>query len=196
MLPLTFRRIAALGLLGSLTACGGSSTAPNSAGTLTVAEAQLVAANLFVEISRALSSAKASTNIAPAAWSAAAVPTTVTLNVNGVCTGGGTIKGTYLITSDFNNSGTGSQSANVSVTSVGCSVSTGQRSIAVGGTYTLTYNVSFTYFAVSSNYVWKQTGNFTWSGGSCAMDYNMTVTPQGKTSYTGSFCGQTISYSN
>jgi hypothetical protein len=196
MRPLTFRRIAAFALLGSLAACGGSSTEPNNGGTLTVAEAQLVAANLFVEISRALSSAKVATSNAAAAQSVSMVPTTVRMNVDGVCTGGGTIKGTYLITSDFNNSGSGSQSANVTVTSVGCSVSTGQRSIAVGGTYTLTYNVSFTNFAASSNYVWKQTGNFTWSGGSCAMDYNMTVTPQGKTSYSGSFCGQTISYSN
>jgi hypothetical protein len=197
MRPTILRCIAAFGLLGTLSACGGdSSTGPNSNATLSAAEAQVVASNLFVEISRALSTATVSSNVIPASQSVAAAPTTIHETVNGTCTAGGTIKGTYLITSDFDAVGSGSQSATVTVTSVGCSVSTGTRTIAVDGSYTLSYNVSFTKFAISSNYTWRETGNFTWSGGGCAIDYTAVVTPQGKTSITGSFCGQSISYSS
>ena len=188
--------ITALGLAGTLIGCGSdSSTGPNG-GSLTQAEAQLVAANLFSEIARALATAKISTNVAGASQSQAAVPTTVRMTLNNPCTAGGTISGTYVLTSDFNTSGTGSQSGNMSVTSVGCNVQTGTRTIAVSGSFTLTYSASFTNSAPSSNYTWRETGNFTWSGGGCAIDYTAVVTLQGKTSITGSFCGQSVSYSN
>src|SRR5262249_20708808 len=173
------RSLALLGVVGSLAACGSdSATAPK---TLSASEAQLVASNLFVEISKALSTAVISTSVAPAAETATATaPTTVKSTLNSACQAGGKITGTYTYTSDFSNSGSGTQSGSVTVVTDGCKVSSGTQTIAVSGNLSLTFSVNYTNFAPSSNYQWRETGNFSWSGGSCAIDYTITVTPQGK----------------
>lgn len=194
MRHISVRSLALLGVIGSLAACGSdSATGPKA--TLSPAEAQIVASNLFVEISRALSTAVVSTSPAPAANTATA-PTTIRETLNSPCQAGGKITGTYVYTSDFSSTGSGTQSGSVTVVTDGCQVSSGSRTIAVAGNFSLTFSVTYTNFAPSSNYSWRETGNFTWTGGSCAIDYTISVTPQGKTSASGSFCGQSISYSN
>jgi len=192
----TPRAISTVAVLGLLTACGGgdSVSGPNG-NTLTSVEAQLVVANLFTEISKAIASGVVTTAPSPTAARATAAPTTVHETLNSKCTAGGTVTGTYTFTSDFNAQGAGAQSGSVTVTTNGCQVSTGSRSIAVGGSFSLTFSVTYANFAPASNFTWNETGNFTWSGGSCAIIYTAVVTPQGMQSITGSVCGQSITYS-
>jgi hypothetical protein len=52
--------------------------------------------------------------------------------------------------------------------------------------------MGFTQFAQSGNFTFHGGGSFTWDGGSCPMDYTVTVTPQGKETLTGTLCGQPI----
>ncbi len=192
----TLRGIVTLGVLGILTACGGSDSVSGPSGnSLTSAEAQLVVANLFTEISKALASGVVTTAASPTAARAAAAPTTIKETLSSTCAAGGTVTGTYTFTSDFNQQGAGTESGSVTVTTNACQVSTGSRTIAVGGSFSLTFNVTYANFAPASNFTWNETGNFTWSGGSCAINYTAVVTPQGKQTVTGSVCGQSISYS-
>jgi len=196
MRHLTSRALPTLALLGILTACGGSDSVAGPGGSsLSSSEAQLVVANLFSEISKAIASGVVSKSASPAAARAAAAPTTVHETLSSSCAAGGTVTGTYTFTSDFNAQGAGTESGSVTVTTNACQVSTGTRTIAVGGSFTLTFSVTYANFAPASNFTWNETGNFTWSGGSCAIDYTAIVTPQGKQTVTGSVCGVNISYS-
>lgn len=175
--------------LAAATACGGDSTSPKTNNSLTPAEARAVASALFGQIAvAAAGSSTPSSSTIPATQSTTAAPTaTVTINAN--CAGGGTIKGTYIFTNDVNASGTGTRSGSVAVSASNCTVSTGQRTITTDGAYLFTFSASFTNNALSSNFVWDAGGNFTWTGGSCALDYTITVTPQGAKSLNGTICG-------
>jgi hypothetical protein len=195
--------VVAIGI-ATLNACGGDSTGPKENSTLTAAEAQTVAAAIFTEINRAIASAtftpaktQAGSTSASLTTAAALVPTTLNATVNANCQGGGTIKGTYSFTTDFNAQGSGTESGTVTVTAADCGVSTGTRTIVTNGGYTFTFSGSFANGQISSNFVWKATGNFTWTGGgSCALDYSFTVTPANKVTYTGSICGVSINGSS
>jgi hypothetical protein len=169
------------------TACSGDSTSPKN--SLSPAEARAVASALFSDIARAVGSpTPSSASIAPANQSAG-VPTTVSATVNGNCSGGGTIHGTFGFNSDVNTAGTGTLSGSVTVAASQCVVSTGQRAITTDGSYTYTFSASLVNNALSSNFVWKAGGTFTWTGGSCTLDYTVTVTPQGSKSLSGTICG-------
>jgi hypothetical protein len=200
----SMRRISVLACsaaaIGSATlyGCGGDSTGPKTNNALSAAEAQTVAAAIFTEINRAIASATPTQNAAmpSLAPAAALVPSTFNATVNTNCQAGGTIKGTYSFTTDFNAQGSGTESGTVTVTANQCVVSTGTRSIATNGSYTFTFSGSFTNGQISSNFVWKASGNFTWTGGSCALDYSFTITPANKVTYSGSMCGVSINGSS
>ncbi|MGH7656046.1 MAG: hypothetical protein ACREN6_15430 [Gemmatimonadaceae bacterium] len=73
-------------------------------------------------------------------------------------------------------------------------MNTGQQTIALDGSLTYSFSVGLTKYIPSSNYVWTGKGSFTWTGGSCGMDYTVTSSPQDHGSETGSFCGTTVNY--
>ena len=180
------RAIALGGCVCALAACGGSddSTGPTSQ-TLTAAQAQLVASSLFSEMSKAMSTATLTTGGSSSSPSQ-------TFTVNSTCTNGGTITGQYVYNSSLNSAGTGTVSGSMTTTAHGCKVNTGTQIIATDGTLNYSYSVSYTAFAPSSNYVWKGTGNFSWDGGSCTMDYTVNVSTTGHGSISGTICGQSI----
>lgn len=174
--------------IAAATACGGDSASPqNGSNSLTPAEARTVASALFGEIARAVGSPTPSSSNARANQSVAGP--TVSATVNATCSGGGTIHGTYLFNSDVNSAGTGALSGSVTVAASQCTVSTGQRTISTDGSYTYTFSASLVNNALASNFVWKAGGTFTWTGGSCTLDYTVTVTPQGTRSLSGTICG-------
>lgn len=176
-------------VLAAATACGGDSTSPQVNASLSPAEARAVASALFGQIAvGAAGSSTPSSSTTPATQSVTGTPT-ATATVNATCAGGGTIKGTYIFTSDVNASGTGTRSGSVAVSASNCTVSTGQRTITTDGAYLFTFSASFTNNALSSNFLWDASGNFTWTGGACALDYTITVTPQGSKSLNGTVCG-------
>jgi hypothetical protein len=178
--------------LGAAVACGGDSTSPAADNSLTPAEARVVASSLFGEITAAVGSPTPSSSTVPAGASRATVPTlTATINAN--CREGGTIQGTYLFTSDLDAAGTGTKSGSITVTASQCKVSTGERTISTDGSYTYTFSAGFTNNVWSSDFVWKANGAFTWTGGSCTLDYTVTITPQGARSYSGTVCGTDVS---
>jgi hypothetical protein len=171
-------------------ACGGESSTGPKANQLSAAEAQEVAIGVFSEISNALATSGFG-NVAAVGASASALPTTT---LNSACSLGGRITGTFTY-SEFPSSGTGTETGTMSVTPQSCVVSTGSRNIAVSGQLTWTYSASYRNFAQSGNMIWRASGSFNWSGGSCVMDYSMTITPSGNGSLSGSVCGQSVSTS-
>jgi hypothetical protein len=176
--------------VAAVAACGGdSSTGPKNSG-LTAAEAQQVAVAIFTEVSKALSSVGASSP-APASQSVAAAPTTF----SSPCTNGGTISGSFTFTSTLDSQGTGTVDGSMTITPSGCKVSTGSRIIEVSGSLNFTFSMAFTKGAQSGNFVFHGGGSFTWTGGSCTMDYTVTLTPQGKETISGTVCGETINVS-
>lgn len=117
----------------------------------------------------------------------------MTLNVSANCPGGGTVKGSASFTNDLNSSGTGTRSGSVTISASQCNVSTGQRTLTTDGNYTYTFTAGYTNNVLSSNFLWKATGDFTWTGGACALDYSVTVTPQGTKTFSGTVCGVDVS---
>jgi hypothetical protein len=178
-------------VVGALAACGGDSTGPTSTSSLSVAQAQTVASALLTEMAKAMASASISTKAAGPAFSAASMPSQ-TFTINSACTNGGTITGSYVFNSDLGTAGTGTVSGTMTTTAHGCKVSTGSDLIATDGTLNYSYSVGYTAFAPSSNFVWKATGNISWTGGSCSLDYTASVSTTGHGSITGSICGQSI----
>jgi hypothetical protein len=181
-----------LGTVGSLTACGGDdSTGPGTSASLTSTQAQVVASALYAEMAKAMATATVTTKTSTTPVSAATMPSQ-TYTVNSTCTNGGTITGSYVYNTDLNTAGTGTVSGTMSTTAHGCRVSTGADLISTDGTLNFSYSVSYTAFTPSSNFTWHATGNFSWTGGSCAMDYTVSVSPQGHGTISGSMCGQSI----
>ena len=177
--------------LGTTTACGDSD-GPTATATLSPAEARVVASTLFGEISAAIGSPGASSATMPATASIASVPT-LTASINANCSGGGTLKGTYLFTDGLNSAGTGTKSGSITVAASQCTVSTGERTISADGSYLYTFSVDFTDHVQSSNFVWQAGGTLNWTGGSCTLDYTVEVAPNGARSFSGTVCGVDIS---
>ncbi|MGH7656050.1 MAG: hypothetical protein ACREN6_15450 [Gemmatimonadaceae bacterium] len=188
------RGLAILATVGTLTACGHDSTGPK--GTLSAAEAQTAGIALFTEIDRAFTNTTFSSSGAALATSVPRIAAATTLSgtVNSTCSAGGTITGTISITSDLDTAGTGPESMTMSVTAAGCKVDTGKQTIALDGNLTYAFNLGLTQYIPSSNYIWTGNGSFTWTGGSCTIDYTLTYSQQGHGSETGTFCGSDISY--
>jgi hypothetical protein len=180
---------ALLCMVGAFVACGSDSTAPKS-NALTPLEAQQVAIAIFTEVSKALATVTFSAP-AGASSSVAAMPTApITSN----CTNGGTITGSYTFTNGLDNQGTGTVTGSMTITPNACKVSTGSRVIAVGGSINFTYSLSYAKYAQAGNFTFHGGGGFTWDGGSCPMDYTVTLTPQGKETVSGTLCGQSINF--
>jgi hypothetical protein len=184
------RGAAAACTIGVLIGCGSDSTTGPKKDTLSQTEVQQVAANIFAEVSKALSTLGALAPSGAARSVAAAAPTQ---SFSSPCTNGGTIAGNFTYTDNTNAQGTGSLNGNITVAPQACKVSTGTRLIDVGGSITFSFTMNFVQFAQSGNFTFHGGGAFTWSGGSCPMDYNVTITPQGKESISGTICGQTVS---
>jgi autotransporter translocation and assembly factor TamB len=182
--------------VGTLAACGSdSATSPGDKSALTSTEAQQVAIALFTEIDNAWAKASSSkAALAPTA-SLATTPTTFNETINSTCSAGGSITGTVNGSIDFDGTGTGSESVSMSVKMAGCKLNTGQKTIAVDGNLTYSLGVSYLNAKQSSDFVWKGKGSFNWTGGSCVIDYGVTLTPQGRGSESGTFCGTNINYS-
>lgn len=170
------------------TACDDDSTSPNK-NDLTPAEARTVAAAVFGEIVRAIGSASPASASTAASLSVAARPATVTASVQARCSAGGSISGEWTFNDDTNASGTGTKSGSVTLAASNCNISTGERTLTTNGSYTFTFAASFTNNALSSDFVWNGTGNFEWTGGSCALDYTIRVAPQGRRTLSGTVCG-------
>lgn len=177
---------AAVGL-GLLTACGDS-TSPK-ANSLTQAEAQTVAANLFTEISAALSSRTPVTTDVTPSPSFATTGTTLNYTVSGNCTEGGSVTGTYSATSNLDGSGNGTIASNAVVTIAACAVNTGTRTIAVSGNLTYGATQTFANGGQPSSLTATVNGNYAWEGGSCSLNYNITVTPAHQMTFAGNICG-------
>lgn len=179
--------ILALGVAVAGAACGSDSTAPNQ--SLSQAEARAVASAMFGNVAASVGSQTPSKNTT--GTSESSVPT-LTLSVSANCSGGGTVKGTAIFTNDVDLAGTGTKSGSVTVTAEQCNVDTGERILTTDGSYTYSFTAGFTNNVQSSDFVWKANGAFTWTGGSCALDYTVTVTPQGNKSFSGTVCGVDI----
>lgn len=171
------------------TGCSDKDSTPPNNTDLSSAEARAVASALFSEMARAIGSptpssvsANATTNVGP----------TVTANISSQCSAGGTLNGNWTFNNDVNGSGTGTKSGTVTFAASNCNISTGQRTITTNGSYTFTFAASFTNHLLSSNFVWNGDGDFAWSGGSCTLDYSVTITPQGRRSLSGTICGVTV----
>lgn len=185
------RAAAAVFTIGALVGCGSDSATGPKKDTLSQAEAQQLAANFFAEVSKALSALSA---IAPsgASRSVAAMPTQT---FSSPCTNGGTIGGSFTYTDNTNAQGTGSLIGAITVTPQACKVSTGTRMIDVGGSINFTFTFNFVQFEQSGNFTFHAGGAFTWSGGNCPLDYNVTLTPAGGETISGIICGQTVNTS-
>ena len=195
--PPAVRSIVSLALLGAVAACGSDSTGPSKQANFSASEATLVATNIMTEVVKALSTAGFGKNVAPTAALAsfAAVPVSGSADFSGPCTDGGTVSGHYTYTGTFDTQGSGSMSGQITSTMNGCKVSTGTRVIAVGGQLTWTYSATFSQTASLNTYNWHTTGNFTWDGGSCSVDYGVSYTGTGAYKLTGTFCGVDVSQS-
>jgi hypothetical protein len=173
---------------GALVGCGDSTTGPKN-NQLSAAEAQQVAAAIFAEVDKAMSTLSFSPSPGAHAAVAAAMPTQ-TFSSN--CTNGGSIGGSFTFTDNTNAQGTGTVTGSMSITPNACKVSTGTRLIAVGGSLNYTFSMALVQFAQSGNVTFHGSGAFTWDGGNCAMDYNITLTPQGKETISGTICGESV----
>src|ERR1043165_4558686 len=91
-LPVARRSLLPIAFLGLAVGCGSDVRGPNADNAFTVAEATTVDSASFSEVSRVL--ATAGFDRAPDAL-ASAVPQTTTRTVNGTCTAGGAIGGSY-----------------------------------------------------------------------------------------------------
>jgi len=185
------RRAAAVCTAGAVIGCGSDSTTGPKQDTLSQAEVQQLAGNLFAEVSKALSALDA---IAPSAASRA-VAVTPTQTFSSQCTNGGSMSGSFSYTDNTNAQGTGSLNGTINVTPQACKVSTGTRMIDVGGSINFTFTMNFTQFQQTGNFTFHGGGAFTWSGGSCPMDYNIAITPQGTETISGTICGQNVNAS-
>jgi hypothetical protein len=175
-----------------MVACGGDGGTGPKGDQLSSAEAQQVAIALFAEVDKALSSLGA---LAPTA-AARSLATQPTQTFSSNCTNGGTLAGSLTFTDNIDAQGTGSLTGSVDITPNGCKISTGTRLIAVGGSINFSFSVTLTQGAQTGNFNFHGGGAFTWSGGSCPMDYTISVTPVGKETISGTLCGQTINFTN
>jgi hypothetical protein len=167
--------------------CGGDSTSPQA--TVSRAEARAIASAVFANLARAVGSpTPTSTSNNVAALSAAAGPT-VTASIRANCSNGGTIAGTFNLTSDVNANGNGTVSGAVSVAAASCNIDTGERVIAVDGGFDFNFNVGVSNHLPSSDFVWVATGTLVWTGGSCTLDYTVRIARNGARTVTGTVCG-------
>ena len=190
-----FRPLVSAVILGAFAACGGSdSTGPGKQSSFTAVQATTVATNIMTEIVKALSTAGFGANAAPvgALASRAQVPISGSADYSGTCTSGGTVTGHYSYTGDFDNQGSGTMSGTITSTLNGCKVSDGTRVIGVGGQFNWTYSATFSQNASLDTYTWHGTGNFTWDGGSCGIDYSVKYVGTGAYTLSGTFCGVDI----
>lgn len=181
------RGAAAVCTVGALIGCGDSTTGPKQ-DTLSATEVRQVAANIFAEVSKALSSL----SFAPPAAAARSVAAAPTQTFSSACTNGGSMSGSFSYTDNTNSQGTGSLNGTIAMTPQACKVSTGTRMIDVGGSINFTFTMNFVQFEQSGNFTFHGGGAFTWSGGSCPLNYDVTVTPEGKETISGTICGETV----
>lgn len=180
--------------LGMSAACGGDTASPKQS-TMSPAEARAVASALFGEITRAVGSPTPAPSNNVASQSVVGSPT-VTASINATCSKGGTIGGTFTLTSDVNTAGTGTVSGAVTVAANHCNVDTGERVISADGGYNYAFHVGLTNHVPSSDFVWVATGTLTWTGGSCTLDYTVTISKTGARTLTGTVCGVDVSGSS
>ncbi|HEY4322265.1 MAG TPA: hypothetical protein VGM77_13950 [Gemmatimonadales bacterium] len=178
-------------ILPLFSACSSSGSTDNTGGgaTLSATEAPVVASAIFSSAFSALSSATFSS-----LKDGRAMLVQPTATFNAPCTGGGSISGSLNLTNSLNGQGTGSEAYAMSINENSCAVSTGTRTITVGGTLTFNFNMSLVAYALTA-YTATATGNFTWSGGSCAINYTVTMNGAGHYGISGSLCGVSISAS-
>lgn len=183
------RAALALSTAGAI-ACSDSATGPASQKTLMSAtEALTVASGIMSEVSKAFSATGSRRNVGAVA-NVASMPTE-TINSN--CTNGGKITGTMTYTDNINpTTGVGTYSGSMTVTPQGCKVSNGSRLIAVGGEWKFDITMAFGPQAQLTEWTWRGTGRFTWDGGDCAIDYTMKLAGNGQSSYSGTFCGVSL----
>ena len=167
--------------------CGGDSTSPQA--TVSPAEARAIASAVFANLSRAVGSPTPTSNANVAAQSVAAAGPTVTVNIHADCSKGGTIAGTFSLTSDLNANGNGTVSGAVSVAAAHCNIDTGERIISADGGFNFDFNVGLANHLPSSDFVWVATGTLVWTGGSCTLDYTVKIAKNGTRTVTGTVCG-------
>jgi hypothetical protein len=171
--------------------CGGDTTSPTQA-TVSRAEARAIASAMFANLTRAVGSPTPTSNNV-AVQSVAAAGPTVTANINANCSNGGTIAGTFGLTSDVDANGNGTVTGAVTVSAAHCNVDTGERIISVDGGFNFDFNVGLSNHRPSSDFVWVATGTLVWTGGSCTLDYTVRITKNGTRTVTGTVCGVDVS---
>lgn len=190
--PLVNRRLALAGLiLPVLAACSSSSQTDNTGGgaSLTATEAPVVASAIFQSAFSAMQNATFSS-----LKEGHALLLQPTATFNAPCTGGGSISGSITYTTSLNAQGTGSETDAMSINENSCAVSTGKRTITVAGTLTFNFSMSLAAYALTT-YTATATGNFTWSGGNCAINYTVSMNGTGHYGISGSICGVNVSAS-
>lgn len=186
------RRLAIAATILPLAAgCSSSSSTENTGGgaSLSASEAPVVASAIFQSAFTALDGATFSS-----LKDGRALLMQPTATFNAPCTGGGSISGSINLTNSLNAQGSGSETDAMSINENSCAVSTGTRTITVGGTLTFNFNMIFAAYALTA-YTANATGNFTWSGGSCAINYTVSMNGAGHYGISGSICGINVSAS-
>jgi len=188
------RSLAATALLTLASACGSDSTGPKQP-AFTVQEATAIAFGMFEEVSIAISNTGIASSRSPASAQFSAVPVTNSQNFNSSCTNGGSISGKVSFSEDLDALGSGTASGAVTATSQGCQINAGTRLIAVGGQATYAFNIKVSPDGSLDTFEWRGAGNFTWEGGSCVIDYTMTLSgaANGGGTLKGTICGVDIS---
>ena len=177
--------ILAVGVL-TLSACSSdSSTGPKT--TMTAQEALAVASGIMVEVSNALGRT-AGFDVANLGASAAVMPSQP---FNATCTNGGKISGNITYAFGVGEDGTGQITGSMTVAPESCMVSNGTKLIAVSGQWTVDFTMNYTQ-SVAGDFIWHAFGALTWDGGSCSLDYTMTLSPNGHGRVNGTFCGVTL----
>ena len=190
------KRLAWITFAGALVGCGSDSTGPKGGqSALTTQQAAVVATGIFEEVSLALSKAGFAAQVAPTAARLSSVPTTGSASINAPCTNGGNITGTYNYSDDIGSNGSGTATGTMTLTMAGCKVSTGTDLIAVNGNFTYTFNFAFSQQTSLDTFDWRGTGSFSWSGGSCGIDYTIHYTGAagGHITMSGTVCGANVS---
>ncbi len=110
------------------------------------------------------------------------------------CPLGGSVTGTATFTENLDERGSGTITSTITSTPQGCVVSAGDRNVAVTGAPAIAMAIAIPVaaFAQSGIATVRISGGFSWSGGSCQLDYTASVAPAGTGSVSGTVCGQSI----
>lgn len=194
-------------VVAALAACS-SATDPTTR-ALSAVEARTVANALFDQVLGAagnttdLSSQRAvgfvqlhaQRAVRPSAVRPRASATTTTLPINAACPLGGSITGSGTISENLDANGTGTEAAMITYAPQGCVVSAGSRNVTVNGApaITMAINVPLVAGQPASTATVQVGGGFSWAGGTCRLNYTVSVTPNGTGTISGTACGQDVS---